>query len=224
MQALIFDFDGLIIDSETPDYDSWREIYDAHGADLPLTMWADLIGQSTAEGTFDPYVYLESQIGQAVNRDEIRKQRRARYDQMVNAKPLLPGVLDTIAGAQQLGLKLAVASSGTRDWVEPNLTRLGIRDSFAAVCCADDVPRAKPNPALYQLACERLGVPTSAAIAFEDSLNGVKAAKRAGLFVVAVPNPMAHHFDFAEADLRLGSLAEIPLAVLLEQAQRPHSS
>lgn len=215
MQALIFDFDGLIIDSETPEYESWRDTYREYGADLPLELWAGLIGKSVAETSFDPYAYLEEQIGQPVNRDEVRAQRRARFQDIFSQQTMLPGVRDYIDGGQRLGLKLAVATSGTRAWVEPNLARLGILDSFAAVCSFDDVQRAKPDPELYQLACQRLGVATSAAIAFEDSLNGLLAAKGAGLFAVAVPNPMTQHLDFEGADLRLNSLTDMALSDLI---------
>lgn len=218
MQAVVFDFDGLIIDSETCEYDSWCEIYQTMGASLPLELWAGLIGRSSADQPFDVYAYLEEQTGQAVDRDAIRQQRRARFFELFDLQPVLPGVLDYIAEARQLGLKLAVASSGTTTWVKGNLERLQLIDRFDTVCCAEDVTRAKPDPALYQLAVQRLGVAPQQAIALEDSANGVLAAKRAGLFAVAVPNPMTSNLNFDHANLRLNALTDLPLSALLEKA------
>ncbi|MBZ0299995.1 MAG: HAD family hydrolase [Anaerolineae bacterium] len=218
MQALVFDFDGLIIDSETPEYESWQELYQAHGTSLPFELWVTLIGVSTADSPLDLYDYLENQIHQPVDRALIRAQRRARFGELFDQQPVLPGVLDYLAEARRLNLKLAVASSGTSDWVKGNLERLGLMDWFEAVCCAEDVPRSKPDPALYDLALRRLGVSSSRAIALEDSPNGLFAAKSAGLYAVAVPNAMTCTLNFDHADLRLTSLADLPLTALLEQA------
>lgn len=224
MQALVFDFDGLIIDSETPDYDSWREICQTYGVSLSRDFWAGLIGRSSAESVFDPYAYLETQSGQAVDREAVRQQRRARFFELFECQPVLPGVLDYLAEARRLGLGLAVASSGTATWVKGSLERLGLTHWFDTVCCADDVPRAKPDPALYQLAVQRLGVTPDRAIALEDSPNGLMAAKRAGLFAVAVPGPMTRALNFDMADLRLDSLADTPLSALLDVAAQRSAS
>lgn len=220
MRALVFDFDGLIIDTESAEYQSFCDLYAQHDVTLPFDLWAGMIGKSTAEITFDPYAYLEEQIGQPLNQEAARTWRRARFDAIFYEMPVLPGVLDTIAEARRIGLKLAVASSGSARWVKGNLERVGLIDQFDTVCCADDVPRAKPDPALYLLATSRLNVEPQQAIALEDSPNGLLAAKRAGLFGVAIPNPLTSGLNFDHADLRLNSLADMPLPALIEKASQ----
>lgn len=220
IEALIFDFDGLILETEEPDYESWRLLYERHGARLELAQWLPFIG--TAEISFDPYAELERQLGRPIDRATVRDERRRDYLTMVEAQPLLPGVTDYIQTAQRLGLKLAVASSATRDWVVGHLSRHGLLNEFASILTANDVSRTKPHPDLYQRSLAALGVPAAQAIAFEDSQNGIAAAKAADLFCVAVPNAMTRHLSLAAADLQLSALAELPLTALLERlARRP---
>jgi beta-phosphoglucomutase-like phosphatase (HAD superfamily) len=108
-----------------------------------------------------------------------------------------------------------VASSSPENWVVGHLTRLGLIEFFEQIVTADDVEKTKPDPALFLLAAEKLGVTPQQAIVFEDSRNGVLAGKRAGMYVVAVPNPLTDGMDFSEADLKLGSLADLSLEQLL---------
>ena len=129
-----------------------------------------------------------------------------------------------MADAQRLGLRLAVASSSSRAWVGGHLERLGLLDRFACVHCRDGVDRAKPDPALYLTVLRTLGVRLEQAIAFEDSPNGITAAKRAGLFCVAVPNQLTAQLALDHADLRVGCLADLPLDDLLAQVERRHTS
>lgn len=212
MKLVVFDFDGLILDTEGPVYDAWREIYDAHGAELSFEKWAECIG--TAD-TFDPCADLQAALGRPLDAAVLLERHRARTDVLIAAQPVLPGVRDYLAEAARLGLGLGVASSSSRRWVEGHLTRLGLRDCFHAVRCADDVPRVKPDPALYRSVVEALGGRPEDSLALEDSPNGVLAAKRAGLRCVAVPNGLTARLDLGAADLRLASLAEMPLARLL---------
>lgn len=213
IQALIFDFDGLILDTEVPDYQSWLEVYREHGCHLPLSTWATYIGG--AADVFDAYADLETQLGRPLDRQAIRERKRKRYSELVAAQPILPGIVDYITTAKRLGLKLAVASSGTRDWVVGHLTRLALLDYFDSVKCANDVERVKPDPALYLAALCALHVDAQQAIAFEDSPNGVLAAQRAGLFCVAIPNPLTCQLPLEHANLRLKSLSDVPLESLL---------
>ena len=217
IRGIIFDFGGLILETEEPEFQSWQELYAEFGCTLPFARWAAVIG--TAEHDFDPYAELEAQLGRPVDRAAVRARRRARFAELVAAQPILPGVEDYIADAQRLGLRLAVASSSARAWVAGHLTRLGLHDHFAALACADDVVRTKPDPALYLAALAALGLEPHEAIALEDSPNGIAAAKRAGLFCVAVPNPLTRHLSLAAADLQLTSLADLPLADLLAHVQ-----
>ena len=213
IHALIFDFDGLILDSETPDYLSWQETYRSFGVELPLDVWVQNIG---SVHFFNPFAYLESLLGREIDREAVKAGRRQRDDELMAQQTILPGVVAYLAEARQLGLKTAVASSSRHAWVDPLLTRLGIRDQFAAVCCRDDVgDRSKPDPAVYQAALDALNIRPDEALAFEDSPHGAAAAKAAGIFCAVVPNQMTSRLTFAQADYRLGSLADMPLKQLL---------
>ncbi len=213
IQAIIFDFDGLILDTETPDYRSWQAAYAEFGLELPLTVWQANIG---SVDLFDPYLYLEEQLGRSLDRTAVHARRRILDDELIAAQTVLPGVADYLDEAGRLGLGTAVASSSRHSWVDPHLQRLGLSNRFDRVFCRDDAGDvSKPHPAVYRAALTGLGLLPEQAIALEDSLNGVYAAKAAGLACVAVPNEMTRHLDFAEADWRLESLATMPLAELL---------
>lgn len=218
IRAIIFDFDGLILDTEVPEFQTWQEIYCAHGCELPLSVWATGIG--TSSDVFNPYDYLEAQIGRMIDREAIQLQRRQRYRELLKAQAVLPGVQNYIAEAKRLGLRLGVASSSSREWVVGNLTELGLQANFDCIKCSNDVVRVKPDPALYQCAVEALALRPEEAVAFEDSPNGVTAAKRAGLFCVAVPNSLTRQLILTHADLQLDSLAEMPLHRLLAHLER----
>jgi HAD superfamily hydrolase (TIGR01509 family) len=214
IRAIVFDFDGLILDTEEPVYRSWLEVYQAHGEELPFERWVQIVGSTTTG--FHPQYHLEERLGRPLPK-EVLDRRIGRRTEMILAQAVLPGVVQHLDAARELGLKLGVASSSTHEWVEGHLARLGILDRFACVRCRDDVANAKPEPDLYISVLECLGVPASEAIAIEDSPNGVAAAKRAGLRCVAIPNSITARLDLSEADVTLGSLAEITLRDLLER-------
>jgi len=218
IHALIFDFDGLIIDTEWPDFRSWQETFEAYGCTLSRDEWSRWIGTL---GLYDPYARLEEQLGRTLDRAEVRVQRRARFDALMAGQPILPGVLSTIDAARQRGLKLGIASSSPRSWVWGQLEPLGLASAFDTLQCSDDVGATKPDPASYLAALAALGVDARQAIALEDSPNGVLAAKRAGLYCVAVPNSMTRGLVFDLADLQVDSLAELSLDELLSIRQKP---
>jgi HAD superfamily hydrolase (TIGR01509 family) len=218
IRALIFDFDGLILDTETPDYVTWRQVYQAHGVDLPLETWGQAIGQSAAE-TFDPVEHLESLLGHRVDREQVARRQRELSDVLVAGQPIMPGVENVIASARQTDLKLAVASSSDYAWVGGHLTRLGLGGSFDAICTREQVARSKPAPDLFLAALDALGVAADEAVVFEDSPNGVTAANRAGIFVIAIPNQTTARLGLHHADMILSSLAELPFERLLERVR-----
>jgi HAD superfamily hydrolase (TIGR01509 family) len=215
---VVFDFDGLILDTDVPEFQTWQEIYQAHGCELALEVWA--MGLGTSADAFDPCAHLEAQLGKLLDREVIIQQRCQRYHELLGATSALPGVREYIAEAKRLGLRLGVASSSSREWVVGHLTELGLSAYFDCIKCRDDVARVKPDPALYQAVVETLALQPHQAIALEDSPNGITAAKRAGLFCVAVPNPLTRQLSLAHADLLVSSLADLPLPQLLEHVRR----
>ncbi|OLC27474.1 MAG: hypothetical protein AUG06_12130 [Actinobacteria bacterium 13_1_20CM_2_65_11] len=214
IRALIFDFDGLILDTEGPIYVSWLEVYAAYGVALPFELWVKTVGSSNE--AFHPQLYLEEQLGRKLPQEVIDRRVERRVE-LVLEQPLLPGVAGLIDSARAAGMPIGVASSSSRDWVSGHLERLGIRDCFACLCGRDDVEHVKPEPDLYLAALNCLGVPAAEVVAIEDSPNGVIAAKRAGLRCVAVPNPLTAGLDLSGADVRLRSLADVTLSELLQQ-------
>ncbi len=216
INALIFDFDGLILDTEEPIYRSWAEVYAANGVALPFEQWVKTVGSNNQ--AFHPQRHLEERLGRPLTQEEIDR-RIARRVELVLAKPLLPGVADLARAARAQGMKVGVASSSSRDWVRGHLERLGILDLFDCLCSRDDVVSVKPEPDLYVAALECLGVGAGEAVAIEDSPNGITSATRAGLRTVAVPNPITAGLDLREADLRLRSLADVTLPELLNRLQ-----
>lgn len=215
IKGLIFDFDGLILDTETPIFQSWDEIFRQHGCQLSLSDWADYIGRS--EGSFDFLIHLEAQVGSPIDRAGISRTRREREAWLIEQQPILPGVQESLRRAQDLKLRLGVASSSSCEWVTGNLTRLGLNGYFECIRGADDVRVTKPAPDLYLDVLEGLGLQAGEAVALEDSPNGVTAAKRAGLYCIAIPNPLTRQLNLAHADLRLDSLLELDLDGLLSQ-------
>jgi HAD superfamily hydrolase (TIGR01509 family) len=216
IRGLLFDFDGLLIDTETPSRLAYEELYREHGHELPLDKWATLVGTIGAE--FDPDAHLEQLVGRSLDRAKMSQRLRAREHELCDLEDLRPGIEDYLAEAERRGLATAIVSSSTTEWIGRHLARLGRANGWGAIVAADgDTERAKPRPALYLDALGVLGLEPHEAIAFEDSLNGVRAAKAAGIFCVAVPNPITQTFALDEADLILESLADVPLAELLER-------
>ena len=216
IRAIIFDFDGLILDTEEPIYRSWLEVYEAHGEALPFQRWVQIVGSTTAE--FHPQHHLEERLGRRLSQ-EVVERRIERRTELILAQQLLPGIVQHIDAARSLGLKLGVASSSTRDWVTGHLERLGILGRFECVRCRDDVASAKPAPDLYIAVLDCLGVSASEAVAIEDSPNGVIAAKRSGMRCVAIPNSITASLDLSHADVLLRSLSEVALPDLLQRLE-----
>ena len=220
LKAILFDFDGLILDTETPEYLTWQGIYREHGFELPHEEWGRIIG-GYGLSDFDAAGHLAHLSQGRLDPVALRRRHADESLALIHAQPVLPGVLDMIHAAKQHGLKLAIASSSTHSSVDGHARRLGIFHHFDKVICADDVGvgRTKPNPDLFLLALDQLGVLREAAVVLEDSPNGVKAANRAGIFVVAVPNPATASLAFDGADLTLNSLSDLSMSVLLNTVQ-----
>jgi HAD superfamily hydrolase (TIGR01509 family) len=215
IRALVFDFDGLILETETPAYQAWVEIYREFGHELPKELWLDYIGREG--GWFDALAYLEGLVGLLEDRDAVEARRDARKTELVMAVAETAGLRALLSDARSRGLRLGVCSSSTPKWVFGHLDRLGLLTFFDHIQCRDRPElRAKPAPDLYLAACAGLGVRGDEAIAFEDSRNGMLAAQAAGMRCVVVPNELTVAMDLAGADHRFESLATVSLQMLLD--------
>jgi len=218
LRAVVFDFDGLVVDTETPILRGWEAEFARHGVEFP----ADLVVAANTgtvrgqAGYIDEYDLLEELVGGPVDRDAIQARRVAMHAEWLERAVPNPGVLDWIDAVREAGMGIAIASSSSRQWVEDNLARLGLSGRFDAVLTRTDVEeRAKPDPAVYRAAVDALAVDASQAAALEDSPHGVRAAKAAGLTCVAVPSGITVGLDFGHADLVVDSLLDFTLADLI---------
>ena len=196
-RALILDFDGLIADTEMSEYVAWKEIYEGEGAHLGMDDWLSAVGYVN---NFDPRAQLERLTRREYDWQRVDARRRLRVQELNARLETLPGVRDLIEQGTQLGYRLGVASNSTADWVRPGLERLGLAKFFHVVRTVDTVRRPKPAPDVYQAVLSDLGIGGAHGYAFEDSEPGVRAAKAAGLYVVAVPNALTRHQDLSMAD------------------------
>ncbi len=218
VQAIVFDFDGLILDTETPIYESWQEVFREHGCDLSLEAWAKIVG--VAPGMFELTDDLAECLGHPVDAVAINERQREREAELVAELAPLPGVADYLDAAEARGLRLAIASASDMDWVGGHLARLGWLDRFEVIKTIDIVKVSKPEPDLYLAALAGLSLEAADTLALEDSPKGATAAVKAGIFTVAVPNPITRHYKFDHVDLMLPSLETLPLDGLLEKVER----
>ncbi|MFC5652332.1 HAD family hydrolase [Paenibacillus solisilvae] len=213
IKAVVFDFDGLIIDTETPCYHAFNKIYREYGAELPLPLYAQCVGTSFDQ--FNPYTYLSEVAGETIEHSLIKDRFKLYHAEMLIETGLRPGVMQYLEAAKQLNLKIGLASSSPIAWIEPYLSKFNLRPYFDSLATADDVSLVKPDPELYLLSLQRLGVHAEEAISFEDSLNGFHAARTAGLHCVVVPNELTKLFDFSGYDLLLGSMEDMALTEVI---------
>lgn len=210
-EAVIFDMDGLLVDTETCDYQAWRELHEAHGVELTLKEYAFNAG---LYGTWDRmYEALAPRAG--ISAGELHARREPRFRELVEAclqpSPALLELLNTLREAE---VRRGIASSSDSDWVEYLLQGLGIRDEFSVIVTGHDVERRKPAPDLYLLAAERLQVNPKRCVALEDSTHGLQAARAAGLYAIAIPNSVSTHQDLSHAHLRVEQFGDVTLDLL----------
>jgi HAD superfamily hydrolase (TIGR01509 family) len=219
-RALVFDFDGLILDTEWPEWVSISEEFSNHGVELTLEQWHEVIGSAEHPHWLD---WLEAEASITIDRELVRARRLERHHGMIAEEQVLPGVRELLEDARRRRLAVVAASSSSRSWVEGHLRRLGLFEYFHAIRCRDDVEVTKPAPDLFLAALEAVGVAPQNAIAFEDSLNGLRAAKAAGIYTVVVPNRITRSQAFDNADLIVGSLLEFSLRGLATVGPRLES-
>ncbi|MEV4537198.1 HAD-IA family hydrolase [Asanoa sp. NPDC049518] len=213
VNALVFDFDGLLMDTETTMVEGWRAAWAQHGLTLDLDdgFWPGHGGDVTAH-RLDRLAAL---VGPTFDRGVGHRAYEAHRARLNGSLPLRPGVAEWLSAARDAGVALAVASSSPRSWVREHLTRAGVFDHFDTIATGDEVADHKPDPAVYHLALRRLGVPAHEAAAVEDTPHGLAAARAAGMRTVGIPNPFVPATALAAADLVLASAADLPLKDLL---------
>jgi HAD superfamily hydrolase (TIGR01509 family) len=207
IQAVIFDFDGVCVDTEMARFMSWQKIYTAFQLELPRDEWVKNIGK--AAYVADPFDILERLAGHDLDREALHGQHRINELEIADALPLLPGVAERLTEAQSLGIACGIASSSSHLWVDGHLRRRGIFEMFGVIICREDTATHKPDPAPYLAALQRLGVDAENAIAVEDSPAGIASARAAGLYCIGVPCSMTRDMDMSGADLIVESLEEV---------------
>ena len=213
IRALIFDFDGLILDTESPRFQAWCEIYEHFNLKFDLASYAKTLGSNNEH--FNPLTDLAVKVGSMFETQYWKKYQSSREMELLINEPLMPGVADYFAQAKKLGLNMAIASSSDRPWVISHLTRFKLLDYFLVVETMEDVVKVKPEPDLYLKALCDLQLEPQEAIVFEDAPHGIASAKKAGLICVAVPNPVSAQLDLSQADLVMHSFQEFSLRELL---------
>jgi HAD superfamily hydrolase (TIGR01509 family) len=214
IRAFLFDFDGLILDTETASRAGWEWLYGELGHELPPEKWALMVG--TVDG-WDVWGHLEDLVGKPLDRRELNERRRTHELSLLEVEELRPGIAEYLDAADRYGIRRAIVSSASRAWIDTHLARLERAVGWDAIVTADHDPqRAKPNPTMYREALSLLGVAAGEAIAFEDSPNGARAAKAARIYVVGIPNAVTADLGLGEAaDLVVESLADLAPEELL---------
>lgn len=216
----IFDCDGLLADTETPDYEAWRTIYEEQGLHLPVEFWARNIGLAKGHEAHNWHGALAERVGPGYDSDAVQERKRAFYHAAIGRLNPMPGVLALLDALDEEHIPCAVASNSDRAWVDRVLEITGLASRFRAIATADEVEHPKPAPDVYLLAAQRLSVPPQHCVAFEDSPRGLAAAHAAGMFTVAVPTALTRHFAFEQAHHLVESLEHLTLNDLPREATK----
>ena len=216
----IFDCDGLLADTESPDYNAWHEIYEEQGLHLPVELWAQSIGTAKGHSLHDWHGPLAEAVGQGYDPDATEKRRHAFYQSAIGRLTPMPGVLAVLDALDEASIPCAVASNSDRVWVDRILDLIGLTSRFRVIATADEVEHPKPAPDVYLLAAKRLDIPPQHCVAFEDSPRGLAAAHAAGMFTVAVPTALTRHFAFEQAHHIVDSLEKLALKDLQPKGSR----
>ncbi len=214
IKGFVFDFDGLILDTEMPQFICWKEVYAKYGLPYTLQDWWKAIG--TNHKIFDPALELQKLVGEQINIEEINRWVDEKAIKQLAEQPLCPGVKEFIEKAFSSGIPMEIASSSTYEWVTGYLEKFDLRRFFKAIFTSRDVQFVKPNPGLYNLATQHLELAPNEVMAFEDSLNGLKAAKAAGILCTVVPSELTAAMDFSMADRIVPSFVGLNLEEMIK--------
>ncbi|MBI3402429.1 MAG: HAD-IA family hydrolase [Acidobacteria bacterium] len=210
LAAVIFDFDGVILDSETPEYESHKQVFGMFGVPLSLDDYLRHVGLYHVDHETQWFMRLCAQSPAPPDRETFDAERKRVFNALVPGEPMR-GIVDLLDALAAARVPLAIASTSTSRWVVPAAERLGIRARFATVVTGDDVERRKPAPDVYLEAARRLGVDPARSIAVEDSAPGIASARAAGMKTVAIPHWLTERHDLSAADLRVAHAGELTL-------------
>lgn len=205
--AVLFDFDGVLVDTEWAIYQAWLRTFQKHGHELPLEVYTHCIGSDFA--TWSPKTHLEELSGLAFDWHDLDARRQEEILRDLTHEGTMRGVIDLLDQLGRAETRRAVVSSSSHHWVDGWLEKLEFASNFETVVCRGDAPRIKPAPDLYLEAAARLTVAPRDCLVIEDSLNGVRSAKAAGMTAWVVPNRVTAGLDFSEADGVFASLVEL---------------
>jgi HAD superfamily hydrolase (TIGR01509 family) len=206
LKAVLFDLDGLMINSERNSYYIWRDYLSDFGLEFTYEEYQKLIGQGS---TFTAE-YMQKRIGSSIPAQQIMDEHWDRLTEYIaeHVDPF-PGLYDLIEELQKLGLLLGVASNSRKNYVEQALIGLKLLDTFQCVLSAEQVGRSKPAPDVYLQAANCLGVSAPLCLALEDSPPGMKSALAAGMRCVVVPNLDLNASNFDGAFARFDNLVQV---------------
>jgi HAD superfamily hydrolase (TIGR01509 family) len=211
--AVVFDFDGVIVDSETPEFESHRLLFERCGIALTPHEWVDQIG-IWVEGYGQRWFRRLCELSpEAPDYETFEAEKRRLFLERLAGEPMR-GILDLLEALEDAAIPAAIASSAPACWVVAAAERLGVRDRFRAIVTADDVARRKPAPDVYLEALRQLAASPERSIAIEDSAPGVAAARAAGMKTVAIPHWLTECHDLSGAHLRVSHAGELTLDVL----------
>jgi len=197
-KAILFDFDGILVDTEWAIYQAWCRTFFRHGQELPLPLYTKCIGSDF--DAWSPKLYLEELTQQSFDWEKMDEERQIEIRSELEREGAMTGVLAFIEKNAQRGIIQAVVSSSSHSWVDGWLDRLDLRKFFTNVVCRGDAPRIKPAPDLYLQAAKDLALAPNECLVIEDSKNGLMAAHAAGMCTWIVPNRVTSGLDFSLAE------------------------
>jgi putative hydrolase of the HAD superfamily len=212
IKAVIFDFDGLILDTESTNYYATRDAYGQLGITLPLKQWQEIFHNDSEE----QHHFIENFYNQKIEVNVVNEMRRTKFREYIPSE-LRSGVFDYIQAARNLGLHVCLATNADRYYIELFTKKFGIYDYFTCIKTREDVAFTKPNPEVYNAVLRELKIMPYEALAFEDSPNGAHAANEAGISCIVVTNPVTAGLNFPKIDKLINSLSEISLSDLIDE-------
>ena len=219
LAAVVFDFDGIVLDSETPEYESHRRVFESCGVPLTVEEWCSQIGVWSQGHDAGWAAQLCERAASAPTTEAYLAEKRRIFREVVPREPMR-GILELLDAIGAAGVPTAIASTSPSQWVMTAVESLGLRSRFAAIVGGDDVPRRKPAPDVYLEAARRLGADPVRSVAIEDSSPGIQAAKAAGMKAIAIPHWLTERHDLSAADLRVAHAGELTVS-RLEQLLAP---